>query len=66
MSTKIDMNQKEVVTSIDKTAKANSTMKDGIGGIENKASEIRKNIKVLYLISFFYIVFRNKIQILQV
>ena len=62
MSTKIDMNQKEVATSIGKTAKAISTMKDGIGGIENKTSEILKNIQVSF-ISSFCIAFENKIPI---
>ena len=65
LSTKIHMNQKEVATSIGKTAKAISTMKDGIGGIENKTSEILKNIQVSF-ISSFCIAFENKIPILQV
>ena len=57
MSTKIDMNQSEVVASIDKNAKAISTMKDGIGGIENKANEILKNMQVSKVIIYFFFCF---------
>ena len=57
MSTKIDMNQREIVTTIDKTIKAIPTMKDGIGGIENKASEILKNMQVSKVIIYFFFCF---------
>ena len=57
MSTKIDMNQSEVVDSIDKNAKAISTMKDGIGGIENKAYEILKNIQASKVVIYFFFCF---------